>query len=346
VGPAPAILALDYLRGSPFPAGGEGSHKEWLHFVVHAPGIEALVNFSLVDDVRPEASSRRELARLVVLVKTDDWCGDIELFDPAEVAVAGGAIEMRYGQSSVRFERGAFQIHVRLRHRPVTMDLVLRPDAAPLPCQNIRFELDERPINWMVLPRLAAYGEIRVGGRSFRLNGAAAYHDHNWGHFSWGRDFVWEWGYALPRDLDGAWTVVYVRLSDRSRARTYKQAVFLWRGAAVARVFRDTEVRVALEGLLRPRRVFKLPAIMNVLSPGTAADIPRELHCRAGADQDAVTFVYRADDIAQVCIPNDTDDDGITIINEVSGRLSLEGSVGGEAVAIDGPAMFEFIRGA
>jgi hypothetical protein len=342
----PAILALDYLRRSPSPAGGEGSHKEWLHFVVHAPGVEALVNFSLVDDVRPEAGTRAELARLVVLVKTDEWCGDVELFDPGEVTVTGGAIDMRYGTSSVRFERDAFQIHVRLRDRPVSIDLVLRPDAAPIPCHNIRFEIDQRPINWMVLPRLAAYGEIRVRGKTFRLDRAAAYHDHNWGHFSWGRDFAWEWGYALPEDLDGPWSVVYVRLSDRRRLRTYKQAVFLWHRAAAVRVFRDTDVQVTLAGLLRPRRVFKLPAIMNVLNPGTAVDVPLELRCRAGDRTDELSLAFRADEVAQVCIPNDTDDIGITVINEVSGRLCLEGAVGGECVRIDGPAMFEFIRGA
>src|SRR4029078_10303778 len=128
----------------------------------------------------------------------------------------------------------------------------------------------------MVLPRLVACGEIRVRGKSFQLDRAAAYHDHNWGHFSWGRDFAWEWGYALPEDLRAPWTVVYVRLSDRGRVRTYKQAVFLWRRTSVARVFRDTEVDVTLAGLLRPASVFKLPRIMNVLSPGTAVDVPAE----------------------------------------------------------------------
>jgi len=334
------------VRRSPFPAGGEGSYKEWLHFVVHAPGVEALVNFSLVDDVRPEAHARAELARLVVLVKTDEWCGDIESFETDDVTVAGGGIDMRYGASSVRFERDAFQIHVRMRGQPVSMDLVLRPDSAPAPCHNIRLDLDQRPINWMVLPRLIACGEIRVRGKSFQLDRAAAYHDHNWGHFSWGRDFAWEWGYALPEDLRAPWSIVYVRLSDRGRLRTYKQGVFLWRRTSVARVFRDAEVDVTLAGLLRPASVFKLPRIMNVLSPGTAVDVPAELRCRAGAGTDDVSFTYRADEVAQVCIPNDTDDSGVTIINEVSGRLCLDGTVGGERVTIDGPAMFEFVRGA
>jgi hypothetical protein len=85
---------------------------------------------------------------------------------------------------------------------------------------------------------------------------------------------------------------------------------------------------------------------MNVLSPGTAVDVPAELRCRAGAGTDDVSFTYRADEVAQVCIPNDTDDSGVTIINEVSGRLCLDGTVGGERVTIDGPAMFEFVRGA
>ena len=92
---AGAVRALDYLRRSPFTAGGDGSHKEWLHFVVHAGDVEALINFSLVDDVRAGAARGAELARLVVLVKAGAWSGDIELFDAADVQVAGGAIDMR-----------------------------------------------------------------------------------------------------------------------------------------------------------------------------------------------------------------------------------------------------------
>ena len=77
-----AIEAGDYLRRSPFSLGGEGCHKEWLHFVIHTAELDLLVNFSLVDDVRPEAAPGTEFPRTVVLVRDATqpdagWDGDI-----------------------------------------------------------------------------------------------------------------------------------------------------------------------------------------------------------------------------------------------------------------------------
>ncbi|MGI9591764.1 MAG: hypothetical protein ACR2P8_10385 [Myxococcota bacterium] len=342
---ARAVWHSDYLRRSPFNVGGDGAHKEWLHFVVHAGEVDLLVNFSLVDDTRPQARPGTEYPRLVVLARAGDWDGDIELFDPRDALVRGGGIELRYGPNSVRFDGELYHIRVKLRRRPIEIDLKLRPTSLPALSNNIRLELGDRPINWMVLPRLVASGSARIGGETSYFHEVPAYHDHNWGHFHWGRDFAWEWGFSLPERADVPWSTVFVRLSDRSGTRALTQGLFLWKRGGHHRIFRAHELAIAPRGLLRRDRIFKLPRIANVISPGAAADVPAELEARAEADGDWLELRFVARDLAQVCIPNDTDDDEMTVINEVTGSLEMAGEVRGERVELSGLGMFEFVRG-
>lgn len=341
-----AILRADYLRRAPSLVGGPAGHKEWLHFCVYGDEVDVLVNFSLVDDAREGAAPGTEYARVVVLVRDPalgGWDGDVELFDPAEVFAQGGGVRMHFGRNRVLFDEasGVYRIDVRLRRRPITVSLALEPLSLPSLANNIQLDPGP-PINWLVLPRMRARGEVTVGPRTHRFEAAPAYHDHNWGRFAWGRDFAWEWGFGLPTDPSNPWTMVFVRLSNRAHTRAFMQAVFLWRGAQQHRVIRAGDLRVRREGFLRPGRVFKVPRAMALVSPGTATDVPARLLIEGEADGDAVRCEFEATDLAQVIIPNDHDP-GVTIIHEVSGAVRVGGTVRGERVEMEGRAIFEFL---
>lgn len=335
------IRRADHLRRSPARVGGERGHKEWMHFCVYGPEVDVLVNFSLVDDVRPEAAPGDEFARVVVLVRDGAWDGDVERFEADVVRAQGGGLSLRFGDNVMRYEDGAYTLAVTLTRRPITVRLRLTARCVPSLANNIQLDPGP-PIHWLVLPRCTADGEVVVAGRRHTFVDAPAYHDHNWGRFAWGRDFAWEWGFGLPPSQDNPWTLVFVRLSNRAHTRALMQAVFLWRGPWQQRVFRGGDVAVAREGFLRPARVFKVPRPMALLSPGTATDVPKRLVMRAAGDGDRVEVVFDADDLAQVIIPNDHDP-GVTIIHEVSGRVTVEGAVLGERVAMEGRAIFEFL---
>ncbi|HVU05078.1 MAG TPA: hypothetical protein VHE30_25185 [Polyangiaceae bacterium] len=339
---AAAVTARDYFRRSQFGLTGRSGHKEWLHFAVYADGVDLLVNFSLVDDIRPRAPRGAELARITVLVRTKDgWDGDVEGFPSERVHVRGGRTDVSFAENHVRFLDGAFRIRVSLSRRPIEVDLALVPEVFPSEANNIDVE-DGPAIHWMVLPRLSARGTVRVGARLHPLSNAPAYHDHNWGNFRWGKNFAWEWGYALPDDRTCPYSVVFVRLMDRGHRTDLMQAVFLWDGPRQIRVFRDSELRVRHEGLLAPERPFKLPRAMALVAPEHSTDVPRVLAVEAAGRGDTLEFEFRAEDLAQVVIPND-DDLGVTIINEVSGDLALSGEVAGRKLSFSGRSICEFL---
>ncbi len=338
---AAALDDGDWLRRSPFDGGGPSGHKEWWHFCAYGDAVDVLVNFSLVDDVRPEAPRGAEFGRVTVLVRERTWDGDVDLHRADETYARGGGHSMVLGRNSAEYIDGVYHLAVHLSRRPISLRLSVRPMCLPSLANNIQLDPGP-PINWLVVPRAEATGWVTIDGRTHVLDRSPAYHDHNWGLFAWGRDFAWEWGFGLPHDASNPWSVVFVRLSDRAHSRVMMQALFLWRGPWQHRVLRAEQVAVTRHGLLRPAKVLKVPRAMGLVSPSPATDVPERLEVVALGDGDEVRCEFVAQDLAQVVIPNDHDP-GNTLINEVSGALSVEGSVRGERVAMKGRAIFEFL---
>jgi hypothetical protein len=335
------LLEHGFFRRPKFRLGADAGHKEWLHFCVHSPEVDLLANFSLVDDVRPGARAGSEFARVVCLARESGWLGDLDEYTHDEVSVAPGRLALEFGANRAVLRDGGFDLKVRMRRLELELDLRLEPVTLPTLANNI-FVDDCPPIHWIVLPRLEATGTVTIGGRLHRLQRATAYHDHNWGSFRWGKNFAWEWGYAAPDVSHNPWTLVFVRLCDRPHLSDLMRIMVLWRGREQLRLFHSDEVTVWHEGLLRAQKVFKLPRVMGLVSPGDATDVPKRFIARARRGSDHLDLEFVANDLAQVIIPND-DDLGVTIINEVSGHVSVNGKVGGERVEIDGTSIFEFL---
>jgi hypothetical protein len=338
-----SIEASGFLRRSAAVFSGQSGHKEWLHFSVYGDGVSVLLNFSLADDVRPGCRPGTELARVTCLVRDTAWDGDVDTHSPATVCARGGGLDARFGESSVEFSGGAFRVRAKLKKRPIEVELRLRPLALPSQSNNVVFE-DCPPLSWLVVPRLAATGTVKVGDRLHAIHDAPSYHDHNWGYFRWGKNFVWEWGYGVPGKQEDPFSVVFVRFMERGHLCDLMQGLLVWQGARQARIFRGDELRVRHEGLLSPRRIFRLPRAMSLVAQGTSTDVPKRLLARAEGRGDHVELVFEAEDLAQIITPND-DDLGVTVINEVTGHLSVEGRIHGERVLLSEPTTFEFLSG-
>lgn len=339
---ARAIESRDHLRRSPTAYGGTAGYKEWYHFAVRGPELDLLVNFSLVDDLTRRARRGGELARITCLARTEQgWLGDVQDCPVHRVRASGGRVELEFGADRVAFDGKDYHIRAALRNCPIALDLKLRPEAFPSEANNVDVE-DGPCINWTVVPRLVARGTVWIGSRVYELVQCPAYHDHNWGHFRWGRNFAWEWGYALPNDLSDPYNIALVRLTDRGHNTDLMQGLFVWRDGRQVRVFRDQEVSVEHHGLLRPAQPFKIPAVMGLLSPGRVTDVPARYVLRAQGRGEWAEFEFVAHDLAQVIIPND-DDLGVTIINEVFGRMRFRGDIGGQAFDKEGASVCEFL---
>jgi hypothetical protein len=340
-----AIDALDFVRRSPAACGGRGAHKEWQHFAILTPDVDLLVNFSCCDAVGAAQVAGSELPRLVMLARTADgaWEGDVETYPTEAVTIRAGRIDMTMPGGRLLFRDGAFEIEARLGSRPLSARLRLTPTTMPAFVPSVPM-LDGPPLHWTVVPRLAVSGTCRVRDREYALDGALAYHDHNWGHFLWGHDVAWEWGFVLPDDRREPWCLTFVRLTNRARTLALAHKVLVWRDDELVRVFREGEVTSdAALAYLRVPRMFKIPRPMALVAPEIAADVPRTVMTRARADGDRLDVRCDTTDVGQVLIPSE-DALGVTIFNEASARTVVEGRIGDEPVAFTGRSILEFIR--
>jgi hypothetical protein len=339
----PILTSTDYFRRSPARAGAGRGHKEWLHFCLHHADIDVLINFSVNDEIESSSSvPGKERAHVIALVRQGDrWLGDVDRYWESDIDIAGGEVAARFGECRLELRESAFHVSARLRDVPLEIELELAPETFPSFSNNIHLSRDHS-LSWLAVPRLRASGTVRCSGSTWHVTGAMAYHDHNWGHFAWGADFAWEWGYGAPLDSSCPWSFLFVRLSDRAMTSTQTQALTLWRGSDIVRSFRGRDLRVSASGFLAAERVFKFPAVMALLSPGTATEVPRTLTILVDADGDVLEIVMEARSVAQIIVPNDRGA-GVTIVNEVAATLRVSGRVLDQSIDYHGRGMFEVL---
>jgi hypothetical protein len=336
-----AILRTDWFRRPPSRLGGPSGFKEWMHFCVYGDGFDVLANLSETDDLRDGVPSGRSIVRQTLLARRERWTGTVEHIPDGQHRVTAGRTEATFGDGRVSFRDGAYELVMRSRREQIEVELRLIPLVTPTLIHNVTVG-DGPPLHWVLIPRLLATGHVRIGDWSADVVDVPAYHDHNWGHFRWGRDFAWEWGFGLPRDRDNPWTFVFARLSNRGLHRTRMQTLFLWRGRHVAAAFRDHQVTIVNEGQLRDAPLRKVPAVMGLISPGGATCVPERMTIDARSEGAWLHAVFIPRDVAQVILPND-DDLGVTIIHEVAGDLELVAQVGDERLVMSCPTIFEFL---
>jgi hypothetical protein len=344
---ARAVPRVDgWRRGPRDRPSASASFKEWMHFCVAIPGEPAghlLVNINILERMLPTGPERTP--RLIALGVQGDWTGVVESFEPRQVSGRAGEVDLDLGPHRLRWRDGGFDLEVRSAE--VAASLRLHAVALPTVATSVSFGA-HHSIHWVVVPRLEASGWVAFAGRRFILHRAPAYHDHNWGHFRWGGDLAWEWGFVLPSDAADPWSAVFARVSDGGRHRTLSQSATIWRAGAVVRTFQDRELHMTLEGSQGSKqgpRPFTLPPVASLLVPGAARGVPARVVLEARGHGEELRIDFESTSQARVAIPSDVDPFRLVILNEVAGQARARGALAAGAFDVAGPAVMEFVRG-
>ena len=294
VDPFSAVIARgDFWRRAP----GAGPFREWSHFCLFASELHLLINFNITQ--RPDGA---EIPRVVALARLNDgeWDGDAEQFEPGQTRVPGGRIAADIGRSRLRYRDGAYELRLQLEKRPIDARLRLRPCTRPALTSSI--PLGTHAMQWFVVPRLEAEGVVRVGNQDIRVDGALAYHDHDWGEFSWRRLFLGMGGRVaarsrLPMEPD------FPADLGSSADQHLVSRVDALEGADHFRTLHEGAVTTISDGTLSARSALRVPRVMSLVSPGRAADLPRCLEVRARRGNDVIEMQLELSDLAQVAYP-------------------------------------------
>jgi len=319
--------------------------KEWQHFCVFSREIDLLINFSVMDGIQSGSDPSGRVARVAVIARTAGrWLGFVSRVPASALELRAGRIAGRFGESFLEFREGRYQMGLRSEPEGIEATLEFLPMVTPA-------ITDPQPLGrggtmrWLVVPRLRASGQIRVGGRKVTLRGEAAYHDHDWGVFRWGEGFTWNWAVALPDDPNNPWAMAATQIGDDKRAHRFANSFLLWRHDRLCRAIRGPGIETSCDGLLRPdRRPSRFPPVMALASPGDDVDIPARYEVRTEERGDRVELCIELDDYAQIAIPNDAPDWGTTLLSECRGRAHARGRVRGERLHLEGPALLEMVH--
>jgi hypothetical protein len=338
----------DYFRRSPARFGGRPAFKEWQHFVVHAPGLMLIVNFSVLDEPAPagaaSAGSAVEAARVIMLAnRSGIWDGGVDRIDPDGVQIEAGLVDARFGGSAMRLRDGRYHVVAALAHRELAAALEFVPVSAPARANNHPLSAHER-LSWLFVPRLVARGTVRAGGEEITIDEAPAYHDHNWGHFRWGNDFSWRFLQMCGDGPAGDWSAVMWHVMDGGRNHTRSCGLYLRRGWSEEYVFRGQEVAVECRGLLRQPSLLRVPPVMALVASGGACDVPSALRLEARGGDGSAELDFQSESVAQLLVPSEVSPVGAVTLNEISGRCRLTASAGPHTISLEGPGVLEYVH--
>jgi hypothetical protein len=128
------------------------------------------------------------------------------------------------------------------------------------------------------------------------------------------------------------------------RRRAKRQGLYVWRGRDQVATWRDSVVTVERDGLLRRGPALTLPNAMRVLRPGSASDLPSRLVIRGRQDGDELQLTFEPDDYVRIVVPDERDELGLVVLNEVNGRVVATGEIAGSNVDLQDSGVFEFLH--
>jgi hypothetical protein len=314
-------------------------YQEWQHFVVFGPGVELLVNFNLHDAPTGGAGG----ARVIVIARADGCAGFVEEVPRGQCEVSRGGRAARFGDHTMTLRPEGYEVTLHAPARGVEARLSLTPRALPMIARNAEIAPGRR-LDWLVVPRLEARGQVSLGGRVHRLDGAVAYHDHNWGRLAWGDDYVWDWGVALARSDAAPWAFLYSAGFNRARTRLFYEYAIAWDGPATALSASGPDARATWRGRLARPASLRLPGPLALARGRRDRDLPASVEVAAHNGDDVLTARFDLAETAEVLIPSDRDPTGALTLHECFGPATIGGAVGGHAVREEGVGVFEFVR--
>lgn len=329
---------IDSLRPPGLFDPAAGAYKDWLHLNLfdHASGAVGLVNVSLHGAPWDERS--RAVGAALLHLPGSGWLGNVEVRSLGETGI---------GTSSLALERIAIAVDpggrvlasLRLPEDGLELRLAAERASRPISIEQ-PLPFGSGWISWYAVPRLRITGgSLRAAGRDLGLDGASAYHDHNWGRWHWGQDAGWEWGSFLAPSPGPSFVVS--RLTDRAH-RSAEAPSLTVETAAARRTFSGPAVEIVREGLLEAR-LRRLPGALAALHHDRVSPrLPARVRLRAGDGFDQIEVDFRARAAAQL-IAGDPAVPGYAFLHQIVGGFTASGRIGGADVTCAGLGIFEHV---
>ncbi|WP_269850081.1 hypothetical protein [Methanosarcina horonobensis] len=105
-------------------------------------------------------------------------------------------------------------------------------------------------INWLVAsPKMEVSGNLSVAGVTYSLNNSRAYHDHNWGYWSWGEDLGWDWGQVsqagnYSNETAAEYSISFGNITNANHSQSVSSVLNVWKDGEIIASFSEEEIQI------------------------------------------------------------------------------------------------------
>jgi hypothetical protein len=170
---------------------------------------------------------------------------------PEVVDYSSQSPDVRIANNTVTLTDEGYRVHIESGDGSGVFDALFKPQTKPAPVFNAsNFSIPGTTINWLVAsPKMEVSGNLSVAGETYSLNNSRAYHDHNWGYWSWGDDLGWDWGQVsqagnYSNETIGEYSLSFGNITNANHSQSVNSVLNIWEDGEIIANFSGEEIQI------------------------------------------------------------------------------------------------------
>lgn len=281
---------------------------------------------------------------------------------PEFVNYSSQSPDVRIANNTVTLTDEGYRVHIESGTGVNVFDALFKPEAEPAPVFNAsNFSVQGMDINWLVAsPKMEVSGTLSAAGQTYSLNNSKAYHDHNWGYWSWGEDIGWDWGQVSKagnssNETSGEYSLSFGNITNANHSQSISSVLSVWEGGKIIANFTGEEMQIEHSNL-STIDIEIPPAEMSpeYILPQGSFSFPQNtlLNASSGSDTLKIEFTTHRSVPLPVMIPDGSgsvneSESGIKyrIIWEMIGTYQINGVIDGKPISYAADGFMEYVAG-
>jgi hypothetical protein len=289
---------------------------------------------------------------------------------PDVVNYSSQSPDVRIANNTVTLTGEGYRVHIESGTGAGVFDALFKPETRPAPVFNAsNLSMPGKDINWLVASsKMEVSGNLSVAGETYSLNNSRAYHDHNWGYWSWGDDLGWDWGQVsqtgnYSNETIGEYSISFGNITNANHSQSVNSVMNVWEDGEIIANFSGEEMQIEHSNL-STTDIGIPPAEMlpEYILPQDSFPFPQNtlLNASSGSDTLNIEFTTQHPVPLPVMIP-DGNETGIEagngsgsevgsgikyrIIWEMIGTYQVNGVIDGKPISYTADGFLEYVAG-
>lgn len=324
--------------------------KDWYHYILISPSGDIKILLNVCLNGRPD---KGDIQLSIIVTFSNHWEGIEKNCTYGNVTSIPWKEKMVYRKplrilnSSIKIEIEDNETRISLDEKQSKIQLNIKAEVEGPPIlidENTDF--GSGFIGWGFIPKLLVEGNLLIGKTKIDIDKQwYCYHDHNFGQFSWGENFGWEWIVINLKDLksDENYQLVFDQKTDKNHSEKGFKYIFLFLKNKIKKIFLGNTVNIEWNRSTDSKTPIRLPGTMSSIFSNQVTTNIDSINIHAVDDRDSLELNLIVDKGYQLIVP-DNQERKYTIMEEVSGNAFFKIKFDKKIIKAKGTFYGEFVR--